>query len=525
MFLLDLIDYFKQSPIIPLIFSGLATIIILMQCLTKRIFYKVRLIFSFLLTFGAALILVFYNEISKQKEIYQTTVTISMIVIEILVCILLFTSIDFSLSNEKLHKVLTKSLDETKYFVVLDKKDRVKEMSSLLMKDLGVTDVRITRKNFFDVIENKYHIIGLNGESAFKKDIKKYFDDYHKRAVEGQKRTLEINVEDDRAIKNALYFNESTLFSRGKYKGRILIGDKKDENSLMGMERDLASKSSELDIIKERFIVILNKTNDGIFFNTLTKKSIWFNDILVKRLNLNGNTVNSDDFYGNIHKDDLPIYQERMNNLDSSDYSMTYRYNVGSYFVYVKEEGHRIASGDTVELCGIMNIIDDYRYEKTGTALDSVGSEDEMLARLKALEISDQVFEVLVFRIESIPEINEKFGRNYGNLMLSEYVDFIRKNYIVDNYIYRISGLEFVCFITNYNKMMSLKNQLNNNEKILHVGAEVSNTKVVVEVTMGIATSNDTPNPKDALENAKKALKIASNPQYASNYAYYKDLK
>ena len=527
MFLLELIDYFKQSPIVPLIFSSLATLIVLMQCLTKRTFYKVRLIISFILTFITVLILVFYGEISKEttKEIYKNTVIITMLAVEVSVCVLLFTTIDFSLSNEKLHKVLTKSLDETKYFVVLDKKDRIKEMSSLLIDDLNVDDIKISHKNFFDVIEHQYRIIGINGEPSLKNDVKKYFADYYKRVSEGQRKTLEINIEDDRARKSALYFNESPIFSHGKYKGRILIGDKKDENSLVGMERDLASKASELDIIKERFIVLLNKTNDGIFFNTVTKQSIWFNDILVKRLNLNGNTMSSSDFYANIHKEDLPIYQERINNLDSNDYSMTYRYNVGAYYVYIKEDGHKVISGDTVEFCGVMNIIDDYRYEKTGTALDSVGSEDEMRARLKALEISDQVFEVLAFRVESIPEINEKFGRNYGNLMLSEYVDFIRKNFVVDNYIYRISGLEFVCFITNYNKMMYLKNQLNNNEKILHVSADISNTKVTIDVCMGIATSNDTPNPKEALDNAKHALKISSNPQYTSNYAYFKDLR
>ena len=129
MFLLELIDYFKQSPIVPLIFSSLATLIVLMQCLTKRTFYKVRLIISFILTFITVLILVFYGEISKEttKEIYKNTVIITMLAVEVFVCVLLFTTIDFSLSNEKLHKVLTKSLDETKYFVVLDKRIELKK--------------------------------------------------------------------------------------------------------------------------------------------------------------------------------------------------------------------------------------------------------------------------------------------------------------------------------------------------------------------------------------------------------------
>ena len=41
---------------------------------------------------------------------------------------------------------------------------------------------------------------------------------------------------------------------------------------------------------------------------------------------------------------------------------------------------------------------------------------------------------------------------------------------------------------------------------------------------MGISYSNDTPNPKDTISNAKNALKIAMNDGYASSYVYYKDL-
>jgi len=524
----SILNYFDQSPIIPFALSLLITIIIIMQCFSKHMFFKVRLLLSFLLVFSAGLCVAFHKEIQASTANHDLWVNLErfgLIGIDILVCLLFFTTVDLSLSNEKLHKVLTKSLDETKYFVLLDKKDKIKEISTLLAKDLEISPENAIKKNFFDVIEHKYRIVGLNGEEAYKKDVKKFYDHYDKYVKEGQINNVEINIMDDNARRDALYFNESTIFSKGRYKGRILIGDKKNEETLVGMEKELSTKSDELDLIKSRFITILNKTTDGIFFNTLNEKSIWFNDILVRRLCLNGNVVSSQEFYSNIHPEDMALFQDIMNNLKDDDYVATYRYNTGSYYVYVKEQGHKIISGNVIELCGTMSIIDDYRYEKTDTALDSVGTEPEMLARFKALQTADSVFLVAYFKVASIPEINEEFGRGIGNMMLSEYVNFFKQTFVVDNYIYRTSGLEFVAFITNYNKMETLKSQLRNDEKILHVTADMAGEKITTDIYMGISYSNDTPNPKDTISNAKNALKIAMNDGYASSYVYYKDLK
>ena len=518
------LDYLNQSPIIPLALSALITFIIIMQCFAKHMIFKVRLLLSFLLTFAAALCLFFHKEIQSSTDLWINFERFGLVGIDILVCILFFTTIDLSLSNEKLHKILTKSLDETKYFVLLDKKDRVKEISTLLARDIDIKPENAIRKNFFDVIENKYRIVGLNGEESSKKYIKKYFEHYERKVKEGENNNLEINILDDNARHDALYFNESPIFSRGKYKGRILIGDKKNEETLVGMEKELSDKNSELDLIRSRFLTILYKTSDGIFFNNLNDKSIWFNDILVKRLCLNGNTVDSNDFYANIHPDDMPLYKDVLNGIEE-DYSITYRYNTGAYYVYVKEQGNKVISGNTIELCGTMSVIDNYRYEKTDTALDSVGSEPEMLARFKALQANDSVFQVVYFRVASIPEINEKYGRGIGNMMLSEYVNFFKQTFVVDNYIYRTSGLEFVAFITNYNKMEMLKSQLRNDEQILHASANLAGEKINTEIYMGISYSNDTPNPNDALGNAKNSLKIAANDNYSSSYAYFKDIR
>lgn len=516
--------WIEQSPLIPLIFCSLAVLVILAQSFVKRRFYKAKLLFTFLITFVVVLMLVFDKDIEVRPQINRIVNWI-LLFIDIIVCLILLSSIELSLSKEKFHKELTKSIDETKFYVLLDKKERIKEISSLFISDLGIEINDAVGKNVFDVIELKYRIVGLNNQECYKKDAKKHYDHYERKVKEDDKSVMELDLTDENAADVAIYFNESLIFNNGKYRGRILVGDKKTEENLMGMEKDLATTNNELALIKNRFITLLGKTSEGIFFNNLTDKTIWFNDVLVQKLSLNGNSISSNEFYQNIHNEDIALYEDVMKHQLSNDYNLTYRYNVGSHYVYIKENGHRIMNGKIVELCGIMSVLDDYSYEKTDTPLDTVAGEPEMLSRLNALNKADKVFQVVHFKVASIPDINEQFGRSMGNMMLGQYVNFFKQSFVTENQLYRISGLEFVAFITDYRKMDILKSNLNNNEKILHVSANYSNQKIETEVFMGIAYSNDTPNPKDALKNAKQAMKYSCNPQFSSNYAYYRDIK
>lgn len=520
----DIEQYFAQSPYIPLILSLILLFTIILQCFAKKRFYKVRFILSFLLVFASIFVLIFYGEI-KEDPTALTITNYCFLALDAAVFIILITTLDFSISNEMLQKELTRSLDETKFFVLLDKKDRVKDISELFVKDLGIEPHEAIGKNIFDVIEMKYYIVGLNGADVLKNDVKKYYAHYGKRAEKGTNSKIELLVQTEDAAVNAIYFNESVIFSGEKYKGRVLIGDKKNEETLIGMEAQLESANTELDLLKERFVTLIGKTNDGIFFNYLNKKVIWFNDILVKRLLLNGNSLDAAEFYRNIHPEDIAYYQEVMGNLKNEDYSITYRYNTGAYYVYVKEMGHKIVNDKTIELCGIMSILDDVRYEKTETALDSVGNENEMQVRFKQLLATDQVFEVVYFKMDSIPEINEACGRAIGNMMMAQYVSVFRDKFITDNLLFRVAGLEFVAFITNYNRMESLKTNLRNEEKILHLTAEYAGQKILCDVKMGLTYSNDTTSPKDSINNAKRACKIAQNEQFTSSFAYFRDLR
>lgn len=513
----------EQAPLIPLILSCILLIYVIRQSLAKRTFMKIKLLFSFLFTFAATFILVFYGEISKDDQMKRIVDWILLGLDGVIGLFIIFLC-EISASKVQFNQDLFHTLDQTKFYVLIDKKNRVKEISTLFLNDLGLEKSQALRKNLFDLIETKYRIFSLNGTDASKNDLKIYYGNTKNISVTGD--TMDLELHDDNGDVLAYYFSETPILVFGRFKGRLFVGDKRGSESLVGMEKDLAESIGELELIKSRFITVLEKTNEGIFFNNLTDKSIWMNDVLVHDLSLSGNSMSLDGFVKNVHPDDLAMYKTKMSQINNINptYSLSYRFNTGSRYIFVKEEGTRITNGKMIELCGVIRILDNYKFEKTQTELDVIQGEPEMLAALNQLYQQDKVFQLVYFKMESIPKLNEKFGRSIGNMALSEYVKLIKNRFVDVNMIYRISGLEYVAIITDYRKMDMLKNALVNGEKLLHVAANYGNINVEIEAFMGISYSTDAKNPKACLANSKEALRFCSNPHFSSNYAYFKDI-
>ncbi|MCR5112336.1 MAG: diguanylate cyclase [Acholeplasmatales bacterium] len=523
--LADIFSYIEQSPFIPVLFSGFILIIIILESLIKRKFLLTRFLVTAFLTFASVFMLIFHSEILKQKELVVNLSYIGMIAIEVVLFCILFTIVDLSFSNETFQKDLKKTINDTKLYVVLNNKDKIKEISDFFLNDLGIEDSEAIGKNFFDVIENKYRIVGLNGAGCLKAEVKKYYNKYGKKIQEGERYTMELNLQLSDGREDAFYFTETPNFSNGRYRGRVLFGEKKTEENLMALEKSELEAKKELELIKERFITIIGKTTDGIYFNTFNDGTIWFNDVLVKKLFLNGNYINADEFFKNVNPDDFNVYKEKVRELKEGDYHLSYRYNTGNYYVYVKEDGKKIVSGDTVELSGVMTVVDDYSFEKTGTILDQIGTEEQMLNKLRELYSRQRDYEIVHFKVTSIPEINQRYGRALGNMCLSQYVENFKNEFVDENLIYRVGGLEFVAIIISYNRIETLRTSLRNDEKILHAQLSYVNEKIKIDVNMGLAMSNEAGAPADVLKAAKAALNYSLNPKYTSSYVYYKDMK
>ena len=262
MIITNFIEYFEEGPLTPLILATVSLIAIIIQCFTKHRFLKAKVIFNFLLIFSCAMLLVFY--IQLLSTFIAEYLNWIFLILDFISIILLFTTVDYSLSNESFQNKLIHTLNETKNYLVLDKKDRIKDISDTLLQTLNIEKNEAIGKNCFDIIDSSYMITGFNGTSCNKKDILKYYDHYQNKVEKDKHPIIELNLEKENGLEFVLTFVESPLFRNEKYTGRILIGDKKNQEALAGVEKQNEELEGELDLIRNRFITLLNKTSDGV---------------------------------------------------------------------------------------------------------------------------------------------------------------------------------------------------------------------------------------------------------------------
>lgn len=510
-----------QHPLIALIFSVILTLLVIKQCLSKKRLLRVKLSIAFLLNFTTTFLLVFYGEI-KKNETGLEILNWSLLGIDIFIGLLFIFYSVITTTNEQFTQDLLETLQMSKLYVLVDKKNRVKEISPLFLEELDLTLEEAYKENFFNLIETKYEITKLNDAPTSANDLNIFYKDSNN--TDGE---MNLEVEDKDGKTAAFYFTETPIKVLNRFKGRIFIGGKITAENLVGMEKNLAQSSEELDIISSRFGVILEKTSEGIYFANHNDDTIWLSNSIAKSLYINGNELSYTSYIEHIHPDDKASYEMKLSQLNNlkPDYSVTYRFNIGNKYAIVKEEGSRITSGRTVEYCGIIRRLDGHNFELTQSELDKVFGETELTAHLESIYKNNQTVQFILLKVSNIPDINEEHGRMIGNVALSQYIKFFKDRYIDSNLIYRLSGLEFFAIITDYRKMDLLKKDLDNNERILHVPANYGAIKLQMEANVGICNSTDCRVSKEVLPRTKEALRFANNPQFKANYAYYRDIK
>ena len=165
-----------QHPIIPLIFSVITLIVVIKQCFVSHKFLKGKVLLTFLIIFANVLIYSFYSTIEKDEILLNIT-NWGLIAIDVIVGLIVISTINYSHSKDTLQAKLTNSINQTKYYVLLDKKDKVSDISDLFLNDLELTKEDVVGKNFYDVLETKYYILALNNVECNRKDIKKYYNE------------------------------------------------------------------------------------------------------------------------------------------------------------------------------------------------------------------------------------------------------------------------------------------------------------------------------------------------------------
>ena len=516
-----------------LLLALILVIIIVLECFQRNKLIKWKLSLALINIFVLILCGLFYDGLILKYEIAQIIFYCYVLVVFALFTIMSFSVVNSCYQKSNDYTQFIESLNNTSWnvYFVCDNKDRIKEISESLLLDLGLTRKQVIGRKAFDVFDQTIRFTHVNNNIITNKELREYYRTFSQTTKPKEEYKREVFFQNCNGQTVVLNLIEKPLYVSGKYRGRLNIGQKKSDASLIEVEKELVTKNKDLESIQYKFIAALELTEEGIFFNDLDENYIWANDVMVKDLKLGSNTIALMSYKDLIYPDDLAVYTSTIRSLtpEKPTYSISYRMKIGDRYEFVKETGKRIFDDENSNvILGFTKKINTHHFQNTNFPdIDSAKSIEDLLIVLDNLFNDRRVFQLVCINLTSLPDINNRYGRSVGNMIMNEYVKKLKNNFMSDtSELYRASGLVFYFVITDTRKMELFKRSLVSDPNSMNLVMSYGSMRAELKVNIGVSESNiDGMNKEELINNCNTAINATLNPNFRLNYAYFKDLK
>lgn len=430
------------------------------------------------------------------------------------------------------YQLFIKSIKATKWnaYYVVDQKGRIKEMSDSIVEELGFTQEQVIGKSFFDILNRSIRIKTFDGVETNNRAMETYYETYVHQVKPKQQEQHELLFQNYQGKSVILHTMEQPIFILGKYKGRINIGEKRSDFDLLSVEKSLKASEHQLESMRLKFIATLELSEEGLFYIDLDERYIWGNDKFVEITGIEANTIDIESYHKYIKEEDVNNYLGTLSSLTfkKQTYKTTYRFLKNNHYIWVKESGKRIFEDKNSNIVmGSLNVVSIGNYQKTGIEeLDQLENEVELRVHLDKLLGEKKHFQLLVYELNNIPDINQTYGREIGNMLMGEYIKKIKLNLMSESsQMFRLSGLMFAVTIVDPRKMELLRQGITAKDAFMNLPMSYGAINTEVQVMLGIASAHsDGESEKELYQHAKEALAIAKNPNFKKSACYYKEI-
>src|SRR5690606_16139594 len=459
-----MLDY-TQHPIFGVIIAVFILVLVITESILRERVLRNRLTFSFLNVTLFAVLIFIYDTFILTNDQYLLGYVIYLYFNYGIFLLSLYQTFRNAIINGSYYQLFIKGVKNTKWnvYYVVDHKERIKDISLSLLRELNLSKEDVIGKKFLNVFSSKVRFTKMNGEAVHTRVIEKYFNDYRKTVKPSDSEIMELELQNFNGEPVTLHLHMQPLYVLGRYRGRMAVGEKRTDEELLQVEKTLKATDKELESIRHKFIATLELSDEGLFYIDLDEKTIWMNDVITESLKMPTNLLKVNDYRDFINPQDLQKYLDTISNLTPNKpaYAISYRFKVDDNYIWVKENGKRLFEDRySSTFMGIISPIYAAYYRKTKLEiLDKIKDENYLLPDLKQLIKNGRPFQLAIINLKNIPKINEAHGRDVGNMLMAQYITRLKQSFVTESSdIYRLSGLEFAFTITDARKMASLHN-------------------------------------------------------------------
>ncbi len=297
------------------------------------------------------------------------------------------------------------------------------------------------------------------------------------------------------------------------------------EADFMKLKKEIIALNEESELLRKRFISTIEILNDGLCFKD-EGEDFFGTDKFIEYFGLKNNVFSEEKLAEIIYPDDLPVYKNTLEKLTKKRpfYSTTYRVIKDDELLWIKEVGRKIYIDKKTSIISIVKPMDIKEYpESEIDVLNSLPSYKKMYQEVQDLIHVKELFTILIIRLSNIPKINEKYGRDVGDLMIGEYMKKLRYNFIKDNHsLYRVGGINFALIIKDERKVELIDRALQHGGDLFNLTMIFGGITQTLYPNIGISEfNNEGKNADQIIYEAMEALKVTLKDSYDANYHYH----
>lgn len=249
----------------------LVNVFILLMILNENISTKktskVKFIFAFLhlLVNGA----VFYLEDMFKNTDYFNVAYYLLIIstLSILIYQIYVTYRISSLKNDY-NQLFIKSLKEIEknVYLVTNEFDKVQEISKSFLTDIGLTEGEVINRKWMDIVHSTLTFNVMNGRSIDNNGIEQYYLKYNATYKSQKSKPVELEYVSNEGKVQIIRGIEKPIIIDDKFRGRILVGEKKSLDFMTKSEKDLEEVKISYKDLQQRFQNTIQLMKDGVFY-------------------------------------------------------------------------------------------------------------------------------------------------------------------------------------------------------------------------------------------------------------------
>lgn len=301
-----------------------------------------------------------------------------------------------------------------------------------------------------------------------------------------------------------------------------LFTTKKEVVRTHTLKQELKNMKLAYESLRQRFIALIDLSKEGLLFYS-DDGHVFVTDAIKDILKLDSNEISNETFLAHIHSDDQSTYQDAFEKKirKQTEYSVRYRFKAQTQYVWLSERGKRVFYENRSMVIAKVVPIEIKQYPETETELlNTMPKEHVFLDAVQTMSRLRKTYHIVFFELANIPAINEQYGRDIGDLMMGEFINKIRYQFLKEkNVMYRLSGIRFALIIKEKRKYDMLERALKSGGELLQFDMRFGHAHEQVYPYFGIHEVVAFDEPVDALiERTHKALNIALKDTTQENY-------